>query len=58
MASDRSLSLSEGMGEIFVKVGGEVGRCPFVYGRLEGVEEVGWYITLLAGAKGVSIEKC
>ncbi len=54
IASERSLSLSEGMAVWFVKVE-EAGRCPLLYGRLGCVEETGWYITLLAEDKVLAL---
>ena len=49
MTSESSLSLSEGSveGSTCVSVG--VNEVPLVNGRFNGVEEVGRYITLLAG---------
>ena len=49
MASESSLSLSEEMAEGSGCVPVGVNELPLVNGRFNGVEEVGRYITLLAG---------
>lgn len=56
IASERSPSLSERVAGLFVKWGGGAESVPLVNVRFVVVEEVGWYITLLAVDTGVSIE--
>lgn len=51
IASERSLSLSEGIAEGSECARGGVAKLPFVNGRFDGVEEVGRYITLLAARR-------
>lgn len=56
IASERSLPLSEDTADESACVLWAVAKVPLVNARFDRVEEVGRYITLLAGEQSVSIE--